>query len=94
MSLLAAEQVVRSEPAAHAFGLKDGVEPVGERLILRRIANEQRVDLDPRADQRRHVFDEILWNAGPTEKNVWDLAFGLVDRIDANPGWAMVSNSF
>jgi hypothetical protein len=40
------------------------------------------------------VRDEIVGNAGTTQKAVGDLSTGLVDRIDADGGWARVLQCF
>jgi hypothetical protein len=66
MDFLAAAQVFGSKPTPNASGSQIGVQSVGELLVLCRVADEQGLELNPRTDQRSHVFNEVLGNAGPS----------------------------
>ena len=46
MNLAPALDVVRRKPAAHAFVLQIGIEPLGKLLVFGRIADEAGVELD------------------------------------------------
>ena len=83
-----------SEPAANAFGLQVSVDPLGELLILCRVADEEWIEFDARANQRSHVLYEVIGDAATTEEDMRNLAFGLVDCVDADAGWTKMIYGF
>src|SRR5439155_1594890 len=60
--------VLRREPAADALGLKVGVQPAGEGVVLAGVADEARVVLDRLVEQRRQVFDQRIWQTHATQE--------------------------
>jgi hypothetical protein len=58
VNLAAAFNIVGRKPAAHAFVLQIGVEPIGELLVFGGVADEARIELDgsgDRLDESDHV---------------------------------------
>jgi hypothetical protein len=64
MQLPAGCYVMRRKPAAHAFRLQVGVQPLSEVLIFRGIADEAGVELDGLADEGSDVRNKVVGNAG------------------------------
>src|SRR5260221_1735974 len=78
--------VFRSIPAAHAFALQVGVQPVSKLLVVAGIANKTSIVLD--GHQRAHVDDEVLWHTGFAQKDFGNASLRAVDGINANARWA------
>jgi hypothetical protein len=49
------------KPAANTFVLQVSVQPIGKELVLGRVADETRVELNFAAAERWKVFDQALW---------------------------------
>src|ERR1700685_1613871 len=72
VEFLAALNVVRGKPAAHAFVLKVGVEAVGEGLVFGGIADEAGVELDGIRNEGFSVGDEFIRDAASTQELLGD----------------------
>src|SRR6266566_4871518 len=48
-------EVFRSEPAAHTLALQISIEPLGKDLVLARVADETRVEVNGFANKRAHI---------------------------------------
>ena len=94
VEFLAALNVVRGKPAAHAFVLKVGVEAVGEGLVFGGIADEAGVELDGIRNEGFSVGDEFIRDAASTQELLGDVSLGEKDRVDADYGWTKVLNRF
>ncbi len=68
------------------------VQAPGEQLILGRVADEAGIELDRlhRAEEGRQILDQGIRDTTATEERLGDLAFGAVDGVDADRGWAAV----
>jgi hypothetical protein len=49
--------MMRRKPAPNAFVLQISVEPLDKRLVLGRVTDEARMELDRIASQRWEIFD-------------------------------------
>jgi hypothetical protein len=65
VDFLAGLYVVFRESATNAFVLKIGVHPLGEFLILRRVADEAGIKVKRAPKERRQIFDEGVGQATP-----------------------------
>src|ERR1019366_4223681 len=88
MDLLPAMYIVRRKPAAHAFVLQVGMNPLGKLLVVRRVADEAGVELDGTSYHRADVGDELLGNAAAAQEDLGDLAARFVNRVNADAGRA------
>src|SRR5260221_3018106 len=80
--------IFRGKPAAHAFTLQVGIQPVGKVLVAAGIADEAGVVLDGMSNQGVHIGEEVLWHTGFAQKCFGNVPFGAVDRVNANVRWA------
>src|SRR5208283_2688266 len=85
---------LRREPAAHAFGLQVGMEPLGKLLVFRRVTDEAGVELKRLSGERMHVHDEVVGNATSAQKHLRNLATRFVDGINADGGRTLVPDGF
>src|SRR5271157_4756726 len=92
VELLAAFNIVRRKPAAHAFILQALVQTVSKLLVLARIADEAGVELDRAADKGTDVGDELVGQARAAQKDIWDLALRAIDRINADGGGSSMAH--
>src|SRR5271166_749367 len=92
VELLAGFNIVRREPAAHAFILQAFVQTVGKLLVLARIADEAGVELNRTADQGTDVGDELVGKARAAQEDFRDFALGAIDRINADGGRPIMAN--
>ena len=76
--------VMRRKPATNVLALQVGKQAVGEFLVFAGIADEAGVKLQRLPDQRTHEVDEVVGNAGATQKAHRNLSLGTVDRINAD----------
>jgi hypothetical protein len=74
----------RSKPATYTLVLQVGMESLGKSLITTGVADETRVVVNGLADERANIRDEGVINTCPFEKSFWNVAFGVVDRINAD----------
>src|SRR5271165_3725730 len=86
--------IVRRKPAAHAFGLQIGMEPLGKLLVVGGIADEAGVVLDGPSHHRADISDELVGHAASAEENFGNLAIGFVDGVNADAGWSIVLDGF
>ncbi len=85
VELLAGFNVVRGEPAAHAFILQAFVQTVGKLLVLARIADEAGVELNRAADNRKPMQAmNSSRRPAPRRKNSAILRLERIDRIYAD----------
>src|SRR5260221_2218221 len=70
--------IFRGKPAAHAFTLQVGIQPVGKVLVAAGIADEAGVVLDGMSNQGVHIGEEVLWHTGFAQKCFGNVPFGAV----------------
>ena len=92
--LVASLHVFWGKPAAHAFALQVGIQPVGKLLVAAGIANEAGVVLDGMSNQGVHIGEEILWHTGFAQKCFGNASLGAVDGVNTNARWAFVLYCF
>ena len=80
--------VFRSKPAAHAFALQIGIEPVGKVLVAAGIANKAGVILDGMVHKGTHIGEEVLWHTSFAQKYFGNIPLRAIDGINTNVRWA------
>src|SRR5260370_1320458 len=78
------------KPAAYAFALQVGIQPVGKLLVTAGMANKAGVVLDGMSNQGVHIGEEVLWYTGFAQKCFRNVSLGAVDGINANARWAVM----
>src|SRR5271157_6330552 len=92
VELLAAFNIVRRKPAAHAFILQAFVQTVGKLLVLARIADEAGVEFNRAADKGTDVGDELVGEARAPQEDFRDFALGAIDRIYPDRGGSLMAH--
>src|SRR5260370_25545553 len=82
--------IFRGKPAAYAFALQVGIQPVGKLLVTAGMANKAGLVLDGTGNKGAHIGEEVFWHTGFAQKAFGNVPLGAIDGIDANARWALM----
>src|ERR1022692_409171 len=94
VQLAACLHFLRREPAAHAFGLQVGMEPVGKLLVFGRITDETGVELDRSPKNGADVNNKLIGKSATSQEYLRNSAVRPTNSVDIDDRRARVSDSF